>query len=280
MNNRNLDINQNQNEKEKENLKVDDFFISNNSPKYPINEVKQEQIQKNTEEIPNQETNNEKSIQEKQQINLDNNQQQNEEKDQIQNSQRKSNRESSRNKSIKYFQQEENRENLSDDPNFVADDMERFESSSYQNEKGKRSSKLKSNKPKTNKNGEKRITEITVDLNPFDTGIDLDEIRNKTKLENSDVILCLIEICTNSVKYGLNYFSKSRHFWEELFEIPSLSEVFKDKFKSETLRKYWRLIYDLNKMEEVVDITLKFKDQINKENVKYEIFYFYFPYFY
>lgn len=89
----------------------------------------------------------------------------------------------------------------------------------------------------------------------------------KEKIENSDVILCLIEICTNSTKYGLSNSNKSRLFWDELFKKEEVCAVFKN-FKSETLRKYWRLINDLDKNEKVIDTVIKYKDEINKENVK------------
>ena len=86
-------------------------------------------------------------------------------------------------------------------------------------------------------------------------------------IQNSDVILSLIEICSNPSKYQLSYSNKSRLFWDELFKKEELLSLFKN-FKSETLRKYWRVINDLDKNEKVVETTLKFKDEINKENVK------------
>ncbi len=84
--------------------------------------------------------------------------------------------------------------------------------------------------------------------------------------ENSDVILSLIEICSNSAKYGLTNSNKSRLFWDELFKKPEVSVVFKN-FKSETLRKYWRLINDLDKNEKVIETTNKYKDEINKKSL-------------
>ena len=101
----------------------------------------------------------------------------------------------------------------------------------------------------------------------IDTGIDLEELKKKEKPENTDVILCLIEICTNSTKYGLTNSNKSRLFWDELFKKTEVCSVFKN-FKSETLRKYWRLINELDKNDKVIETTIKYKDEINKENVK------------
>jgi hypothetical protein len=92
-------------------------------------------------------------------------------------------------------------------------------------------------------------------------------MRKKEKPENSDVILFLIEICTNSTKYGLCSSNKSRLFWDELFKKPEVITIFKN-FKSETLRKYWRLINELDKNEKFIETTIRYRDEINKENVK------------
>ena len=97
--------------------------------------------------------------------------------------------------------------------------------------------------------------------------VDLEEIKKKSKIENADIILCLIEVCTNSSKYGLTNSNKSRLFWDELFKRTEIAVVF-NNFKSETLRKYWRLINELDKTDKVIETTKKYETQINKENVK------------
>ena len=134
-----------------------------------------------------------------------------------------------------------------------------------------------------NKNGKKNLTKKTEKkpkaekeekpfkiLNPeedFDAVVDLEEIKKKTKIENADIILCLIEICTNSEKYGLSNSNKSRLFWDELFKKDEVAKVF-NNFKSETLRKYWRLINELNKSDKVIETVRQYEEQINKDNVK------------
>lgn len=139
-----------------------------------------------------------------------------------------------------------------------------------------------------NKNGNKNLTKKSEkktkqekaakpikEYNPneaFDSVVDLEEIKKKQKIENADIILCLIEICTNSEKYGLSSSNKSRLFWDELFKKDEIAKVFND-FKSETLRKYWRLINELNKTDKVVETVRKYEEQINKENVKYCLYY-------
>ncbi len=104
-------------------------------------------------------------------------------------------------------------------------------------------------------------------IGEFNLVVDLDEIKKKSKIENSDIILSLIEVCTNSNKYGLTNSNKSRLFWDELFKKDDIAIVF-NNFKSETLRKYWRLINELNKTDKVIETVKKYEEQINSENVK------------
>ncbi len=135
--------------------------------------------------------------------------------------------------------------------------------------KHKNKNKNKTNKTKNN-NSNNTINNNNNNKNipvNYENGIDFEEMMKKENPQNSDVILFLIEICTNSIKYGLNSSNKSRLFWDELFKKPEVTMIFK-KFKSETLRKYWRLINELDKNEKVIEATIKYSDEINKENVK------------
>ena len=125
-------------------------------------------------------------------------------------------------------------------------------------EEKKRKNKNKSKKEKKEK--------VTTD-EEFEQVIDLEEVKKKEKVENSDIILSLIEVCQNASKYGLTSSNKSRLFWDELFKKEEISRVF-NNFKSETLRKYWRLISELDKNQKVIEKTRQFADLINKENVK------------
>ena len=50
-------------------------------------------------------------------------------------------------------------------------------------------------------------------------------VNSKQKIYNSDLILCILELCINSKAYGFKYKSKSRAFWEEI----SKKEDFKNK---------------------------------------------------
>lgn len=145
-------------------------------------------------------------------------------------------------------------------------DLEEGENLNNANKNGKKNLTKKADKKPKKEKTEKAVKETTPG-EASNSVVDLEEIKKKTKIENADIILCLIEICTNSDKYGLNNSNKSRLFWDELFKKDEIAKVF-NNFKSETLRKYWRLINELNKTEKVVETVRKYEEQINKDNVK------------
>lgn len=155
--------------------------------------------------------------------------------------------------------------------NYFEGDSQENDISLYLEEEEMSEEEEKKRKKLNNSNKERKEAKNISQENPtpvlIDTKVDIEEIKKKEKIQNSDVILSLIEICSNPSKYQLSYSNKSRLFWDELFKKEELLSLFKN-FKSETLRKYWRVINDLDKNEKVVETTLKFKDEINKENVK------------
>ena len=116
-----------------------------------------------------------------------------------------------------------------------------------------------------NKNS-KTKTKPVLDEN-FESIINISEIKNKEKIENSDLLLLIIEICQNAKSYNLHKSSKSKLFWDEVFNKSEIAEIFKN-FKSETLRKYWRLISETNKISVYVETIKKFSNSINQGNIK------------
>lgn len=112
------------------------------------------------------------------------------------------------------------------------------------------STEKKSNSPNNNDNDDKQ--EI----------INLSSLENKTEIKNSEYILAIMEICINNHKYNLPPSNSTRVFWEEVMENQSLFDVVK-AFKAETLRKYWRIIRDLNEHNKVITIVKKYSNQID-----------------
>ena len=71
--------------------------------------------------------------------------------------------------------------------------------------------------------------------------IDLPKLASQSEIRNSDVLLAIFEICTFNKKYNYECSNNTRAFWERVVEEEVLKKIFKN-FKSETLRKYWKII--------------------------------------
>ena len=96
--------------------------------------------------------------------------------------------------------------------------------------------------------------------------VDFQTLSTQPEISNSDLALSLIEIAVNSAYYVINFSTHSKMFWEDILEYKVLRHIFKD-YKSETLRKYWRMIckYDPNK---IVDVITKYKEFIDSVPIK------------
>ena len=98
--------------------------------------------------------------------------------------------------------------------------------------------------------------------------INLEDLSNKKKpLQNTEIILAIMEICLNSSKYGINLDNSSRNFWEKIGEREDIFSVIK-QFKPETLRKYWRRLRTTNKFKNIIQIVNQKKDKLNGNNMK------------
>lgn len=83
--------------------------------------------------------------------------------------------------------------------------------------------------------------------------IDLASIEKKENISNSEYILAIMEICLNGSKYGLTHEHSTKEFWKEVDANERLNSILK-KFKTETLRKYWRTIRDINDYDNVIKV--------------------------
>ena len=90
---------------------------------------------------------------------------------------------------------------------------------------------------------------------------------NNIEIPNSDLILIMLEICLNSSKYGLDKDNSSRAFWEDVGKLKQLKPI-TDKFKTETLRKYWRTFREAKKYKKIISETKRYKDELNNNNLK------------
>jgi hypothetical protein len=90
---------------------------------------------------------------------------------------------------------------------------------------------------------------------------------NNINIPNSDLILIILEICLNSSQYGIEKDNSSRAFWDEVGKKEELKQL-TTKFKTETLRKYWRTIRETKKFRKIISEIKKYKNELNHQNMK------------
>ena len=90
---------------------------------------------------------------------------------------------------------------------------------------------------------------------------------NNINIPNSDLILIILELCLNSSQFGLEKDNSSRAFWEEVGKIEKLKPI-TSKFKTETLRKYWRTIREAKKYKKIISETKRYANELNNNNLK------------
>lgn len=125
---------------------------------------------------------------------------------------------------------------------------------------------IKSNKQAKAPKQEK--TKCEPALEPNEPLIDFAEITKKSRdLKNSEILLAIIEIATNPQAYGLSGSIKSRPFWDKLNDISEFKKILAI-FKTETLRKYWRLLSEISSQKKVVDLITRHRETINQTALK------------
>ena len=92
--------------------------------------------------------------------------------------------------------------------------------------------------------------------------IDLGKLVGKVEIENSDVILAIIEICTFNKRYNYDCSNNTKAFWERVVQEEILKKIFRN-FKSETLRKYWKIIRLTGNSEKFIEVVKQNEEFIN-----------------
>jgi len=107
--------------------------------------------------------------------------------------------------------------------------------------------------------------------NNFGTIINISETlskyNNNESIPNSELILIILEICLRSSQLGIEKDNSSRAFWEEIGKKPEFKPII-DKFKPETLRKYWRTMRETKKFRKIISETKKYSKELNSPNMK------------
>ena len=92
--------------------------------------------------------------------------------------------------------------------------------------------------------------------------IDLPKLSMQSEIRNSDISLAILEICTFNKKYNYDCSNNTKAFWDRVVEEGILKKIFKN-FKSETLRKYWKIIRNAGNTEKFVEAVRKNEKFIN-----------------
>ena len=101
----------------------------------------------------------------------------------------------------------------------------------------------------------------------LDKVIDLNELNDKSRITNSDMILAIIEICIHAMQYDIKYSNSTRLFWEEVYNKKDWTNILKN-FKAETLRKYWRVLRDVGNIKKLIETVKNYSASINDEEFK------------
>ncbi len=93
--------------------------------------------------------------------------------------------------------------------------------------------------------------------------IDLEKLSKQPEIHSSDVFLSLLEVGQNHLYYNFAFSNRSKMFWEDILKYKTLSRIF-DGYKSETLRKYWRILSkcDTEKAKNIVIQNKNYLDNI------------------
>lgn len=92
--------------------------------------------------------------------------------------------------------------------------------------------------------------------------VDIEELNKKDSLTNSEMLLVIIQICLNPSKYKLSNSTTTKSFWDAVMKKDEFKKLLKI-FKSETLRKYWRILREINDMNLLIKTIKENKEVIN-----------------
>ena len=95
-----------------------------------------------------------------------------------------------------------------------------------------------------------------------DSIIDLPKLSTQTEIKNSEIILAILEICTFNKKYNYDCSNNTKAFWDRVVGEGILQKIFKN-FKSETLRKYWKIIRQAGNNVKFVEVVKRNEKFIN-----------------
>ena len=150
------------------------------------------------------------------------------------------------------------KENTNKDNNNNNEEEKKDENNNNQENENNGKEKEENGDKKNNNNNFGTIINISETLSKYS---------NNENIPNSELILIILEICLRSSQLGIEKDNSSRAFWEEIGKKPEFKPII-DKFKAETLRKYWRTIRETKKFRKIISETKKYSKELNSPNMK------------
>ena len=150
------------------------------------------------------------------------------------------------------------KENTNKDNNNNNEEEKKDENNNNQENENNGKEKEENGDKKNNNNNFGTIINISETLSKYS---------NNESIPNSELILIILEICLRSSQFGIEKDNSSRAFWEEIGKKPEFKPII-DKFKPETLRKYWRTIRETKKFRKIISETKKYSKELNSPNMK------------
>ena len=150
------------------------------------------------------------------------------------------------------------KENTNKDNNNNNEEEKKDENNNNQENENNGKEKEENGDKKNNNNNFGTIINISETLSKYS---------NNESIPNSELILIILEICLRSSQLGIEKDNSSRAFWEEIGKKPEFKPII-DKFKAETLRKYWRTIRETKKFRKIIADTKKYSKELNNPNMK------------
>ena len=150
------------------------------------------------------------------------------------------------------------KENTNKDNNNNNEEEKKDENNNNQENENNGKEKEENGDKKNNNNNFGTIINISETLSKYS---------NNESIPNSELILIILEICLKSSQLGIEKDNSSRAFWEEIGKKPEFKPII-DKFKAETLRKYWRTIRETKKFRKIIADTKKYSKELNDPNMK------------
>ena len=91
--------------------------------------------------------------------------------------------------------------------------------------------------------------------------VDIESFKINHKLTNTEVLLAMIEVCSDQHYYNIRGSNKANVFWQRVVKMEYFGKIFAG-YKWETLKKYWNLIQKNCNVTKFLAIV----NEINKSN--------------